>query len=302
MSVGAVEHYTREQIFGILRHIKFPLAQPDVLPEPTLETLRELQYRCVTSIPFETLSLRTTKSRAVDISLQGIYDRVVTNNRGGWCFSLNRLAFELLHGLGYTVQFTLARVCKPLTYGDPIAFTQKTHRISIVRFVDGSKYAFDIGFGNTSMRPLPLKEGATVEFFGHKRRMVKVIHNLATPELLGNPAMEMWCMEEYFGEDKWAPCYAFTEQQFYDNDCEMSNFYTSYSPNSVFFKEFWCIQGALDGKYYILMNKELKVRSATGTVEKIVFEKEQDRLDALEKYFGIVLTEDELKHHDQKIE
>ncbi|KAF9985271.1 N-terminal acetyltransferase [Mortierella antarctica] len=302
MSIDVLEHLTREQVFGVLRRIQFPLAQPDVFPEPTLETLRELQYRCVASIPFETLSLRLTEKREVDISLQGIYDRVVTNHRGGWCFSLNRLAFELLRSLGYTTQFTLARVCKPLNYGDPIVYTAKTHRVSLVRFEDGSKYVFDIGFGNTPMRPLPLKEGAVVEYFGHKRRMVKTVHNLAQPELLGNPAMEMWCMEEYLGDDKWTPCYAFTEQQFYEKDCELGNFHTCHSPHSIFFKAFWCVQGMLDGKVLLLMGNELKIRNATGTEKTIVFEKEQDRVDALAEYFGIVLTEEELKHHDQRIE
>ncbi|KAF9356092.1 N-terminal acetyltransferase [Mortierella sp. AD094] len=302
MTVENIQHFSREQIFGILNRINYPLADPDVLPNPTLETLRELQYRCVTSIPFETLSLRTTKARGVDISLEGIYDRVVNNRRGGWCFSLNRLAFELLRGIGYKVQFTLARVCKPKQYGDPIVYGSFSHRISIVRFEDGTKYAFDIGFGNTSFYPLHLKDGATVEFFGHRRRLVKIIHNLAEPEILGNPAQEMWRLEEYLGEDKWTPCYAFSEQQFYDVDCDVGNFNSCYSPSSTFFTAFWCMQGTLDGNFHLLLGNELKVRTATGTKESIVFKKEQDRLDALEKYFGIVLTEEELKYHDQKIE
>ncbi|KAG0252103.1 N-terminal acetyltransferase [Mortierella polycephala] len=302
MSVGEQERFTREQIFGILRRIKYPLANPDVLPEPTLETLRELQCHCIASIPFETLSLRMTKSREVDISLQGIYDRIVNKHRGGWCFSLNRLAFELLRGLGYTVQFTLARVCKPQKYGDPISFSALTHRVSLVRFAEGPKYLFDIGFGNTSFYPLPLEEGAEVDFLGHKRRMAKTVHNLAQPELLGNPPEQLWCSEEYMGEDKWVPCYAFTEQQFYEVDCEVGNFYTCFSPQSHFFDQFWCFQGTLDGHYNMIIGNEFKIRSATGTVKKIVFEKEQERLDVLEKYFGIVLTEDELKYHDQRIE
>ncbi|KAF9905094.1 N-terminal acetyltransferase [Lobosporangium transversale] len=296
------EQFTREQLFNILRHINYPLENPDELPKPTYETLRELEYRCVTSIPFETLSLRLTKAREVDITLQGIYDRIINQHRGGWCFSLNKLAYELLRGLGFTVQFTIARVCKPLNYGDPIRFQMLSHRVSIVRLKDGSKYLFDIGFGNTSFYPIPLKEGAVVEYFGHKRRMSKTVHNEAQPELLGNPPQQLWLMEEYLGEDKWVPCYAFTEDQFYEIDCEMGNFYTCHSPKSVFYSSFWCVQATLDGKIYMLLDKQFKIRTATGNVETIVFTKEQDRLDALEKYFGIVLTEEELKYHDQKIE
>ncbi|KAF9185674.1 N-terminal acetyltransferase [Haplosporangium sp. Z 767] len=302
MSVSDVGQYTREQIFSILCRINYPLVTPETLPEPTVETLRELQYRCVTSIPFETLSLRLTESREVDITAQGAYNRVVNQHRGGFCYSLNRFAFELLRGIGYTVQFTLARVCKPVNHGDPLRIRGLTHRVSIIRFEDGSKYLFDIGFGNTSFYPLEMKEGATIEFFGHKRRMVKTVHNQAEPEILGNPPEELWCLEEYMGEDKWVPCYVFSEKQFYEVDCEIANFFSCFSPQSPFISQFRCIQGTLDGKYYLLMGNEFKIRDASGTQKRIVLEKEQDRLDVLATYFGIVLTEDELKYHDQKLE
>ncbi|KAF9425641.1 N-terminal acetyltransferase [Podila epigama] len=305
-STKQVKHYTKDQIFAILRHIKFPLKDPNVLPEPTLETLRELEYRCITTIPFETLSLRTTESRAVDITPEGIYDRVVNKKRGGWCFSLNYLAFEILYGLGYTVQFTLARVCKPERYGDPIIYGGLTHRVSIVKFEDGTKYLFDIGFGATSFEPIKLEDGHEVEYYGHRRRLHKVHHNETRGNVLGNPPEEFWEVLEYMGkteagEEKWAPGYAFTEREFFDSDCEVGNFFCAFSPTSPFRNQFWVIRGTLDGHYNILINNDFKVRSATGTVKSITIESEEHRLEILKEYYGIVLTEDELKYHDLKI-
>ncbi|KAF9101486.1 N-terminal acetyltransferase [Mortierella sp. GBA35] len=303
------EHFTRAQIFGILNRISYPLSHlpPNTLPPPTLATLQELQTRLVITLPFETLSLRTTPSRVVDTSLEGIYDRMVIKKRGGWCFSLNKLATELLIGLGFRVQFTIARVCKPLKPDDPIHFTAKTHRVNIVRFLDettgtDNKYLFDIGFGNSSQLPLPLKVGATINYHGHIRRISTRTHIEATPEILGTAPYVMWCMDEYLpAEDKWVPCYSFSEQQFYENDCEMGNFYTSYSPNSVFFKTFWCIRSTLEGEYYLLLDKRFMIKNANGLVKQIDFKTEQDRLDVLKEYFDIVLTDDELKHHDSWI-
>src|SRR5690348_9841310 len=138
---------SKDQIFAILNRIRFLLEQQDILPEPTPETLREIQYRFVTSIPFETLSLRLTQERAVDISLEGIFDRVVNKHRGGWCFSLNCLLYNLLKEIGFAAQPTVGRMCKPLKYGDPIVFGGMTHRVTIVKFHDGSKYVTDVGFG-----------------------------------------------------------------------------------------------------------------------------------------------------------
>ncbi|KAF8935240.1 N-terminal acetyltransferase [Haplosporangium gracile] len=303
------EHFTREQIFGILDRIAFPLSHlpPNTLPEPTLTTLQELQTRLVTTIPFETLALRTTASRGVDISLEGIYDRMIVQKRGGWCFSLNRLGHELLLGLGFRTQFTIGRVCKPLKPTDPPRYSAKTHRVSIVRFLDettgsDTKYLFDIGFGNSAQLPIQLKEGATIEFGGHIRRMSTRTHIQAQPEILSNSPFVMWCIEEYLpADDKWIPWYAFSEQQFYENDCQVANFYTCYSPTSTFFKAFWCIRSTPEGDYYLLVDKRFMIKNAKGLVKQIDFLKEQDRLDALKEYFDIVLTDEELKHHDSWI-
>ncbi|KAK3826191.1 MAG: hypothetical protein J3R72DRAFT_458085 [Linnemannia gamsii] len=303
------EHFTREQLFGILNRISYPLSDlpPNTLPAPTFKTLQLIQTLCVTAIPFETLSLRTTKSRGVDISIEGIYDRIVVQKRGGWCFSLNRLGYELLLGLGFRTQFTIARVCKPFKPDDPPHYTAKTHRVSIVRFLDeatgsDTKYVFDIGFGNSFQLPIPLKKGATVEYAGHIRRMSTRTHIEAQPEILGNDPLAMWCIEEYLPQDdKWIPWYSFTEQQFYENDCEVANFYTCYSPASIFFKAFWCIRSTLDGEFHFVHENKFMIKNAQGLVMKIEFQTEQDRLDALEKYFDIKLTEDELKYHDSWI-
>ncbi|GJJ72811.1 hypothetical protein EMPS_05169 [Entomortierella parvispora] len=306
------EHFSQEQIFAILERIGYPFKHANVLPEPTLDTLRELHYRCVTSIPFELLSLRATKSRTVEIELDAIYDRVVNRRRGGWCFSLNKLAFELLRGLGFTTQYTLARMCKPRQPDDPISFRGLTHRVTIIRFAEdnNSKYVFDIGFGASSFYPLKLEEGFEVEFFGHRRRMVKAFHNLEEPHILGHSGEEYWQVQEFMGmedkdkggREKWTPCYAFTERQYYAIDCEINNYWSSCSPKSTFYGQFWVFQGTLDGKYNLLMNKSFKIRDSNGTVMSIDIETEDQRQNILKEFFGIEFTEAEWEHFDIKIE
>lgn len=62
------------------------------------------------------------------------------------------------------------------------------------------------------------------------------------------------------------------------------------------------MQATLDGKYYILLNTESKVRSDKGTDSVEPIETEHQRQDIVKKYFDIVLTEEEWLYHDQKIE
>jgi N-hydroxyarylamine O-acetyltransferase len=302
------ERFTQDQVFAILHKINFPFEKPDVLPKPTLETLRELNYRCMTTFPFELFSLRATQSRLVDLSLGVIYDRLMNKNRGGWCFTLNKFAYELLRGVGFTVQYTLGRVCKPSRFDDPIVYLGLSHRLSLVRFDDGTKYVFDIGFGPTSYEPLRLEVGAEVEYFGHRRRITKTFHNEEEPHILQHSGEELWQVQEYMGEDKdgqekWTPCYGFTERQYYAVDCDIGNFWCCASPNSPFHGELWVVKGTLDGLYYVLINKTFKIRSGTkGTIESINIETEEQRQDLLKKYFDIVLTEEEWKHYDIQIQ
>ncbi|GJJ74480.1 hypothetical protein EMPS_06838 [Entomortierella parvispora] len=307
MAPAPEEQLTQEQAFGILHKIKYPLLDPEVLPEPTLDTLRELNFRCMTTFPFETLSLRATESRAVDLRLDAIYDRIVNKERGGWCFSLNKLAFSLLRSLGFRVQYTLGRVCKPMNYGDPIVYLGLTHRMSLVLLEDGSKYVFDIGFATSSFYPLRLQEHFEVEYFGHKRRIQKAFHDEDKAHVLENPPEELWQVQEYMGEgedgqERWSPAYTFTEQQHYPVDCEIGNFWCCYSPNSPFYQSLWVIKGTADGCYNVLINRTFKVRSCKGTIENIAIKTEQQRQEILKKYFGIELTEEEWRHFDIRIE
>ncbi|KAG0262170.1 N-terminal acetyltransferase [Actinomortierella ambigua] len=312
MTVPEERHLTSDEILEVLHFIGFPLEQADKLPAPTLETLTEFQYRAMTTIPFETLSLRLTKERHVDITLDGILDRVLRQRRGGWCFSLNRLCYEVLRGLGFKAQWVIARVCKPLKYGDPLVYGPPTHRTTLVLIEDkenngGSvtttftKYLVDIGFGASPYKPIELREGAEVEYFGHRRRMSKVVHNQANTETLGNPVEEMWRLEEWMGRGRWGPCYAFTESQAYEVDAEMSNWYTCHSPNSFCSSRFWVMKGTADGKYLLLMQNDFKIRSANGTEFAMTCKTEKEREHVLEKYFNIHLTDEERECNDQKL-
>ncbi|KAG0227187.1 N-terminal acetyltransferase [Actinomortierella wolfii] len=294
------KHLTREQILEVLKYIGFPLEHPDKLPPPTLETLQEFQYRAIITIPFETLSLRLSKERHVDITLDGILDRILSKHRGGWCFTLNRLAYEILLGLGYQVQWTLGRICKPERYGDPIVYGAPTHRMTLVRFENGKKYVVDIGFGTSFFKPIELRAGAEIEYFGHRRRMAQLEHPEANAAL-GNPPEKMWQVQEWQGEDRWVPCYAFTEALAYEADAELSNWYTCHAPQSPCYSRFWCMRGTADGKYYVLMQDEFKIRGANGTEFYRKCETEADREDVLAKYFGIHLTDEERQYNDQRL-
>ncbi|KAF9158588.1 N-terminal acetyltransferase [Actinomortierella ambigua] len=328
---------TREQTLKVLHHIGFPLEQPDQLPPPTFDTLTELQYRCVITIPFETLALRMTPERHINITLDGILDRVLNKKRGGFCMSNNRLLYELVIALGFQAQWVLGRACFTDRVGSPPMYRFSDHRVTIVMFRGeeggqgvgdsntinnnnnnnsnnrrnggGKKYMVDIGWGNSFFEPIELRVGAEIEYFGHRRRMKQVIHPDSRSAAIGNPEELLWLTERYMSErehegqeNPWVPLFVFSERQSYEVDVEMTNWYLCHSPNSSFLQRFWCIRGTADGKYLILMQDQFRIRSSLGTEKTIVCATEEQREQVLAEYFGIVLTEEERACNDQKLE
>jgi arylamine N-acetyltransferase len=92
--------------------------------------------------------------------------------------------------------------------------------------------------------------------------------------------------------------YCFTELEFLPNDYAVMNYFTSTSRH-IFFtrtivaeKKLWGDDGELAGNL-ILGNNSVKWRIHGEKEKEIQFESEADRLDALEKYFGIRFGEAE---------
>ena len=75
---------------------------------PTREALDDLVYAHQCSIPFETIDMyRCTEPP--DLEPAHVFDKLVTQRRGGYCFELNTLFEALLASLGYQVRPCLCR-------------------------------------------------------------------------------------------------------------------------------------------------------------------------------------------------
>ena len=80
----------------------------DQPPAHTLSTLRALQARHTAAFPFETLS--TLLRLPVPLDLPSIERKLLHDDRGGYCYELNRLFLALLHTLGFDARAIAARV------------------------------------------------------------------------------------------------------------------------------------------------------------------------------------------------
>ncbi len=111
------------------------------MPQPTLQTLRELQARHTATFAFETLS--TMLRAPVPVDLASLERKVLHDGRGGYCHELNRLYLALLQRLGFRARGITGRV---VMGGPEDAWTARTHLLVLVSLDEGSHIS-DVGFG-----------------------------------------------------------------------------------------------------------------------------------------------------------
>ncbi len=119
-------------------------------PRVTADGLGDLHLAHMGHVPFENLDVLV--GRPLMFTKTGLFDKIVTRRRGGYCFELNALYQHLLCALGFTVRPHLARVL----YDKPQARPPRTHLLLSV-LVGGQTFLTDVGFGGHAARcPLPL--------------------------------------------------------------------------------------------------------------------------------------------------
>ena len=78
------------------------------ISEPSINFLKQLQAAHLLNIPFENLDIHYGNEIILDISK--LYEKIVINGRGGFCYELNGLFCELLILLGFKVRRISANV------------------------------------------------------------------------------------------------------------------------------------------------------------------------------------------------
>ncbi|MBL4636298.1 MAG: arylamine N-acetyltransferase [Kofleriaceae bacterium] len=118
-----------------------------------LRTLRALVQAHLYAVPFENFDIHL--GVPIRLNPEVLFDKIVVRQRGGFCYELNTLFAELLRGLGYKVDLLAARVYRKKKLGP--AFDHMALRVHI----GAETYLVDVGFGDASAGPLPLKSGAS---------------------------------------------------------------------------------------------------------------------------------------------
>ncbi len=129
-------------------------------PELTLECLAALTDAHQKTVPFENVDV-SDYHLPVNLGIEHLYDKIVLNHRGGYCFENNTSFLSLLRGLGFDARPCMCRVTR-----DPSGLSSIRHKGTIVT-LDGKDYFLDVGFGGAMCtKPLEIREGASETSYG----------------------------------------------------------------------------------------------------------------------------------------
>lgn len=301
-----------------LSYIKWPssgtLKADEVKPsddDNRLSYVNGLIRHQLCNVPFENLDLHYSTVKGVSLDPDHLFHKIVErrSGRGGYCMQNNSFFATVLRSLGYNVYSAGARVSKALdepnaSSDGPPAFGGFSHQVNIVT-INNRKYFADVGFG--SMGPthlIPLQDGYTATHAGHGDDIASSLR--LTCGHAGNntsctPEQELWIYSCKFSrsEDEsrpWIPCYSFSEREFFPEDFNVMNHYTSTSRTSFFTRLVICQKFLMseDESSIIgditLNNAEIKERKFGKSHELKQIKTERDRIEALEQFMGVKLN------------
>jgi N-hydroxyarylamine O-acetyltransferase len=112
-----------------------------------LKNLKLLQRQHLLTVPFENLDIHWKRPIILDGSR--FYDKIIGEKRGGFCYELNGLFYQLLTKIGFQNKIISAKVSKG--NGD---FGAEYDHLAIITRIENDEYLVDVGFGNFTAEPL----------------------------------------------------------------------------------------------------------------------------------------------------
>ena len=111
------------------------------------EVMFGLQKQHLLNIPFENLDIHY--GTRIELDLKKIFQKIIIEKRGGFCYELNSLFNELLKEIGFNTFLISGRVNNENgTYG------QEFDHMAIIVILENKSYLVDVGFGRFILEPL----------------------------------------------------------------------------------------------------------------------------------------------------
>jgi N-hydroxyarylamine O-acetyltransferase len=237
--------------------------------KPDAQTLRGLQLAHMLHVPFENLDIGL--GRPIRLSEEALWNKIIVEKRGGFCYELNGLFARLLKEIGFEVTYLNARV-----------YNQKgelgidfDHLALLVGVPDQSRrWLADVGFGDSFNEPLNLEERG------------EQVQGLRAYRLEETSDGYITWQKNY--DDSWERHYFFDLQPHkFPEEYEAACLYHQTSPQSSFTRTSIISRATRDGRVSLEDGRLILTKNGLRS-QRLLDNKEEYHL-LLREYFGVTL-------------
>ncbi len=237
------------------------------LEKPNLSFLSKLQEQHLLTVPFENLDIHQREN--IVLEEKRIYEKIVVNERGGFCYELNGLFCMLLRSLDFSVSMVSSQIYR---LAEDRYTPEFDHMVLLVNL--DKAYLVDVGFGDTFRKPIVLPDGIVEDISGTYR-----------VQPFGSAPNTYFLQKQE--NSSWQHVYSFTAHPRMISDFnEMCTFHQT-SPESHFTQEIICTMATKNGRVSLSDDFLTITDGSSKNKTKVISDK--DFKHKLMDHFGIQL-------------
>lgn len=243
--------------------------------KPDAQTLRGLHSAHMLRVPFENLNI--VQKRPILLTEEALWDKIIVQKRGGFCYELNGLFAWLLQELGFDVTYLNARV-----YNREGRLGIDFDHLALLVRIPGQpgRWLADVGFGDSFHKPLNFEERS------------EQVQGLRSYRLEQLPDGFVTWQKNYDGV--WQRQYFFDLQpRTFPGDYELACLYHQTSPKSSFTRGSIISRATSEGRVSLEDGRLILTRHGQRTEQTIADAAEYNKL--LKQYFDITLSEEQFQ-------
>jgi len=237
--------------------------------KPDVQTLQELHLAHMQNVAFENLDIRL--GRPILLNEETLWNKLIVQKRGGFCYELNGLFAWLLRQIGFGVTYLNARVYN--REGElGIDFDHLALLVSVPN--QSARWLADVGFGDSFNEPLSFEERS------------EQIQGLRAYRLEQTSEGFITWQKNYDGS--WERQYFFDLQpRNFPSDYEAACLYHQTSPESSFTRGSIISKATSDGRVSLEDGKLILTKNGQRVVRPL--QNRDEYLVLLKEYFGFAL-------------
>jgi N-hydroxyarylamine O-acetyltransferase len=237
--------------------------------KPDAQTLRGLHIAHMQSVPFENLDIG--QKRPIRLSEEALWNKIVIQKRGGFCYELNGLFAQLLQNLGYQVKYLNARV---YNHQGELGIDFDHLALLVEPPEQDGRWLVDVGFGDSFNQPLNFDEHG------------EQVQGLRSYRL--EQTQEGYVVWQKNYNEIWEPQYFFTlAPHRFPDEYESACLYHQTSPKSSFTRGSIISQATPHGR--VSLQDNCLILTEDGQRSERPVENKDEYGQLLKCYFGITL-------------